>query len=874
MTIENKEIAFSLFLDTLINFELHHKSSNEAPSWQIYELSVGKAIINLLCIVKAASIISIKEDAMPKISENIREIFLINAINAFKKTKAHSEIKVGPCVSNNEREVYTIDLNMFQVAIARISQKNFVSLFTNLLTLFPEELDYSDINFKSILQEYFQNKKLALPKYELIRTEGFKHDLRFHVSCNTSDGAKFQGVSNSKKQAEKAAAQLACKYYKITKRPTKPTSNIELNPNYDNDKVYLNQRICEAFGLSFNSSLISAFVPPRLKETHGRSNRKLANIGAHYIEYSVSQATLQIVKDSILTPSDCNKVIRFEGHSIDNKTLISIFETSFIKKADLPFKSHEDFDTLTYQADCIQALFGMSFHQYIDEKTVDSSPIYKTYASDWISKVIKSRNLIRIKINDDVTSIACARYYSNGFSIERIVIKKNIWALQIKHIRSGSEYELIYKGNLTTRKEVIESLSGTILKAIDRFEGVQFSTPETPESLEVQKSLFTFLFNSSVKDTELDSKIKIYISKKKEEIELSLEVLSLDDLIELWEINRVNLITRAHILYSIHKILGLNTTSTANDYMYLPAVYKKITGENFSFNLDTKEFDSTSIEAIEIDAAVVEKNKLTVKVTLNSAAELDKIKLLHIEDKYNALTIEELEDFWMTKESSFRYIEEAAIVLSLIRFERGVDFKKSDYRFFLNTEILSKLELPSLVNVQSNKVTPAIKLVIKPKIAEKAIQDFGYLSPHKSEIKDTNPFILTDTDERNFSSTKVANRIGQGAFRKKLSDLWKGCSISDCKTLSVLDAAHISPYRGEKDNDIRNGLLLRADLHRLFDDFLISVNPDTLTVHVSPKITDLTYTMLEGLKVQPEIWQTLSKAALCYHWFYFSNRAD
>jgi HNH endonuclease len=36
-------------------------------------------------------------------------------------------------------------------------------------------------------------------------------------------------------------------------------------------------------------------------------------------------------------------------------------------------------------------------------------------------------------------------------------------------------------------------------------------------------------------------------------------------------------------------------------------------------------------------------------------------------------------------------------------------------------------------------------------------------------------------------------------------------------TLDILEAAHISPYRGEEDNHPENGLLLRADLHTLFD---------------------------------------------------------
>ena len=87
-----------------------------------------------------------------------------------------------------------------------------------------------------------------------------------------------------------------------------------------------------------------------------------------------------------------------------------------------------------------------------------------------------------------------------------------------------------------------------------------------------------------------------------------------------------------------------------------------------------------------------------------------------------------------------------------------------------------------------------------------------------------------------------------------------------------MDAAHIYPYRGEKDNDLRNGLLLRTDLHRLFDNHLISVNPDTLQIHVSPLVTDTLYTELHGRQVVDKIG--LSKEALEYHWLYFISAMD
>lgn len=79
-------------------------------------------------------------------------------------------------------------------------------------------------------------------------------------------------------------------------------------------------------------------------------------------------------------------------------------------------------------------------------------------------------------------------------------------------------------------------------------------------------------------------------------------------------------------------------------------------------------------------------------------------------------------------------------------------------------------------------------------------------------------------------------RIGQGAFRISVTDAYtKRCAITGEKTLPVLEAAHIRPYAAAGPNHISNGLLLRSDMHKLFDDGYITITPD-FKVEVSPRI--------------------------------------
>jgi putative restriction endonuclease len=81
-------------------------------------------------------------------------------------------------------------------------------------------------------------------------------------------------------------------------------------------------------------------------------------------------------------------------------------------------------------------------------------------------------------------------------------------------------------------------------------------------------------------------------------------------------------------------------------------------------------------------------------------------------------------------------------------------------------------------------------------------------------------------------------RLGQGAFRVLVTEAYeRRCAITGERTLPVLEAAHIKPYAEEGPHLISNGLLLRSDLHILFDDGYITVTED-FKVEVSKRIEE------------------------------------
>jgi putative restriction endonuclease len=84
----------------------------------------------------------------------------------------------------------------------------------------------------------------------------------------------------------------------------------------------------------------------------------------------------------------------------------------------------------------------------------------------------------------------------------------------------------------------------------------------------------------------------------------------------------------------------------------------------------------------------------------------------------------------------------------------------------------------------------------------------------------------------------IRPRLGQGAFRVLVTDIYRRrCAVTQERTLPALEAAHIRPYGDGGVHEARNGLLLRRDIHSLFDAGYVTVTPD-LRFEVSPRIRE------------------------------------
>ncbi len=81
-------------------------------------------------------------------------------------------------------------------------------------------------------------------------------------------------------------------------------------------------------------------------------------------------------------------------------------------------------------------------------------------------------------------------------------------------------------------------------------------------------------------------------------------------------------------------------------------------------------------------------------------------------------------------------------------------------------------------------------------------------------------------DERRRQQREFAVRDGQRSFRLRLLKAYEGqCALTGEHTEPVLEAAHIQDYLGPRSNHLQNGLLLRADIHDLYDQGYLTVVP-------------------------------------------------
>lgn len=102
-------------------------------------------------------------------------------------------------------------------------------------------------------------------------------------------------------------------------------------------------------------------------------------------------------------------------------------------------------------------------------------------------------------------------------------------------------------------------------------------------------------------------------------------------------------------------------------------------------------------------------------------------------------------------------------------------------------------------------------------------------------------------DARDHIFRAIAQRRGEPHFRQQLLTAYGGrCAITAFDAVDTLEAAYILPFNGKYTQHPSNGLLLRADLHLLFDIGKLAIDTRTMTCVLAPELMEGHYRLIVG----------------------------
>jgi hypothetical protein len=158
-------------------------------------------------------------------------------------------------------------------------------------------------------------------------------------------------------------------------------------------------------------------------------------------------------------------------------------------------------------------------------------------------------------------------------------------------------------------------------------------------------------------------------------------------------------------------------------------------------------------------------------------------------------------------------------------------------------------DIDQLFSEVLDRFAPLMRLLLPTPEESVIIESQKSVDEIAREIPEFDPTGISDGRKKALRS--VAIRQGQAKFREKLLDAYGSkCAITGGGVTSTLQAAHIFPYRGTQTNTVQNGILLRADVHNLFDLGQIQIDANTLKITVSDDLLKTPYAKLHGRKIR------------------------
>lgn len=258
---------------------------------------------------------------------------------------------------------------------------------------------------------------------------------------------------------------------------------------------------------------------------------------------------------------------------------------------------------------------------------------------------------------------------------------------------------------------------------------------------------------------------------------------------------------------------------------------KNSDNENSLHEEDTRKPENTPV--IERDDSLSAKQDHKTEQSISGTFGSD--QLMEILDRSDT---EELQEVWDSRFTLLSNRQDAARVLAKIRFLRGADAVQRNHEDFLDSNLLEGLPDAESSEDSESDVTIALPIV----------------------------------DDRRKGTVVRTLREGQASFRQALIEAFGAkCMVTGESLSSVLEAAHIRPYHGSSSNTLENGLILRVDIHRLYDSHQLSIDPQTFKIVITEDLKNSSYSDLSE-SILKRRRSSISIRALEDHWSEFKRK--
>ncbi|REF29701.1 HNH endonuclease [Calidifontibacter indicus] len=189
------------------------------------------------------------------------------------------------------------------------------------------------------------------------------------------------------------------------------------------------------------------------------------------------------------------------------------------------------------------------------------------------------------------------------------------------------------------------------------------------------------------------------------------------------------------------------------------------------------------------------------------------------------------------------------------------DAKRNDYKYRFNFVVdhPTSVGQPTGKDVKANtglqafQTKPSTKDPDAIRWLESQVAGVDLRADPMWSTDESGPLSMEDmaSDNRVRVPADVVRRQGSGKFREDAVRAYgRRCAVTGTNVLPILEAAHIMEYKGPHTNVVTNSLLLRSDIHTLFDLHLLTID-DAYRVHLAPQVRESKeYTDLHGQQLR------------------------